>query len=244
MGSVEARTGKMEEHLPINVAEVGENLLGLDYLQESMAVLYFREMTMEVGGNLVVLQEDAIDAGECAVSIETHKAHTAPPPEVSHHCCLRKELEGDSLVSPVTQPSVSKEIAVGRTAVSLGTEDEHGIVAGLSSQIQVRPAGQVLGMGEGMQVARNPEGQFEDTQESSTGVPPHLQGLMQWSLVCLSGEQVNKVKEVLTQYATVISKGDHNLGWTSLVKHHIHTRNSRTVKLPPQRIVPAQRTEV
>ncbi|KAK8376506.1 hypothetical protein O3P69_009860 [Scylla paramamosain] len=58
-GPVEARieVGGPEEHLPIYVADVGESLLGFDFLQQSKAVLDFGEMTVEVGDNVVPLQE-------------------------------------------------------------------------------------------------------------------------------------------------------------------------------------------
>ncbi len=62
------------------MADVGENLLGLD----------FGEMTMEVGGNVVPLQEGCGDVWECEVSVETHKTHTAPLPKASHHCRLSR----------------------------------------------------------------------------------------------------------------------------------------------------------
>lgn len=198
-GPVDARVtvGGTEECLPVFVADVGENLLGLDYLQRSRAVLDFGDMTMAVGGNVVPLREGGGGAVECAVSVETHRAHAASPPEASHRCRLGKEKE--SLV----------------------------------------PDGC-----EGVQTNMDPVGLVEGTQESSTGVPPHLQDLLQRSSVCLSGEQVDEVGKVLTQYADVFSKGDHDLGRTSLVKHHIHTGDSRPVKLPPRRIAPARRLEV
>ena len=200
-GPVHARieVGGTEEHLPVYVADVGENLLGLDYLQRSRAVLDFGEMTMAVGGNVVPLQEGGGDVGERDVSCETHRVHTAPPPEASHRCRLGEEQEEESL----------------------------------------GPGGC-----EGVRTTVDQEGHFEDTLGSSTEVPSHLLDLLQRSSACLSREQVDEVRNVLTQYADVFSKGDHDLGRTSLVKHHIHTGDSRPVKLPPRRIAPARRLEV
>lgn len=54
--------GGTEEHIPICMADVGENLLGLDYSQQNKPVLDFGEMTMEVRGNVVPLQEGYGDA--------------------------------------------------------------------------------------------------------------------------------------------------------------------------------------
>lgn len=68
-GLLEARieAGGTEEHLPIYVDDVRLNLMGLDYLQQSKAVLDFGEMTMKVGGIVLFLQEGCGDARECAV---------------------------------------------------------------------------------------------------------------------------------------------------------------------------------
>ncbi|MPC32072.1 hypothetical protein E2C01_025375 [Portunus trituberculatus] len=149
-GPVYARieVGGMEERFPIYVADIGENLLGLDYLQRSRAVLDFRDMTMVVGGNVVPLQESGGDAVEREVSIETHRAHAAPSPEANHHCRLGEEQEEESL----------------------------------------RP-----GECEAVQTTMDPEGHSEETQGSSTGVPPHLRELLQESSACLSREQVDEL---------------------------------------------------
>ncbi|MPC49769.1 hypothetical protein E2C01_043583 [Portunus trituberculatus] len=100
-GPVYARieVGSTEERLLVYVADVGENLLGLDYLQRSRAMLDFGKMTMAVGGNVVPLQESGGDAVEREVSIENHQAHTAPSPEASHCCRLGEEQEEESLRS-------------------------------------------------------------------------------------------------------------------------------------------------
>lgn len=88
---------------------------------------------------------------------------------------------------------------VGMTAASLGTEDANGVVDNLSSETQVAQADQVPGACEGVQKAGGPEGNFEGIQESSTGVLPHLQDLLQRSSVCLTKDQANEVEEVLVQ---------------------------------------------
>lgn len=53
---------------------------------------------------------------------------------------------------------------------------------------------EALGVCEGVQVARGPEGHFEGLRENSTVVPPHLQDLWQRSTAYLSREQGNEVK--------------------------------------------------
>lgn len=133
---------------------------------------------------------------------------------------------------------------MSRSATSPDTEDPHGVITSLYSDTRVRPVDQVQNRGEFVRKAEGLERRFEGRQESSIDVPPHLQDLMQRSAVYLSWEQINEVKEVLTQYADVFSKGDHDLSRTSLVKHQIHTGDSRPVKLPPRRIAPARRVEV
>lgn len=126
---------------------------------------------------------------ECAGSVETHNARTAPLPEASHRCRLGKELDGEG---PVTQPFVS-ETEMRRPSADTGTVNAHGAVANLSSETRVKPAGQALGVCERVQVARGPEGHLVGLLENSINVPPHLQDLWQRSSACLSREQGNEV---------------------------------------------------
>ena len=51
----------------------------------------------------------------------------------------------------------------------------------------------------------------------------------------LSKVQKQKVWNLLLKYRTIISVGDHDIGRTDLVEHHIDTGNSRLIRQPLRR---------
>ncbi|ROT65408.1 hypothetical protein C7M84_016621 [Penaeus vannamei] len=75
-------------------------------------------------------------------------------------------------------------------------------------------------------------------------IPSHLEDLVQRSIKHLTSEQARKVRRLLNQYADVFSQGDMDLGRTSMVKHHIYTRDTPPIKQPHRRVPPAKREEM
>ena len=63
-------------------------------------------------------------------------------------------------------------------------------------------------------------------------------------LVYLDAGEKQKLKEFLTSYADVFSFGDHGLGCTNMVKHHIDTGTYHPTKQAPQRMAPHSRQEM
>ena len=75
-------------------------------------------------------------------------------------------------------------------------------------------------------------------------LPPHLEDLASRSATHLSEEQAKKMRQTLAQYVDVFSKGDMDLGCTSLVKHSIFTRDHPPIKQPTRRVAGAKREEM
>lgn len=75
-------------------------------------------------------------------------------------------------------------------------------------------------------------------------LPPYLEDLAQRSTTHLSQEQTKKVRQTLAQYTDVFSRGDMDLGRTSLVKHSIFTGDRPPIKQPPRRVSVAKREEM
>ena len=57
----------------------------------------------------------------------------------------------------------------------------------------------------------------------------------------LGQEESTQLYKLLDEYQDVCSKGDHDLGKTTLVEHHINTEDARPIRQPLRRINPAQR---
>ena len=81
-------------------------------------------------------------------------------------------------------------------------------------------------------------------EEKEEDLPEYLKDLVARSTTKLTADQVDKVRKLLTHYADVFSSGDLDLGRTSLVQHHIYTRDSPHIKQPPRRVPPAKREEM
>ena len=66
-------------------------------------------------------------------------------------------------------------------------------------------------------------------------LPEHLQGLLERSMKGLSKDKANQVKDLLIQYQDIFSKGGHDLGCFTEIKHVIDTGEERPVKQPMRR---------
>ena len=66
--------------------------------------------------------------------------------------------------------------------------------------------------------------------ESHQQLPEHLQGLLERSMKGLSKDKANQVKDLLIQYQHIFSKGGHDLGCFTEIKHVIDTGEERPVK--------------
>ena len=68
--------------------------------------------------------------------------------------------------------------------------------------------------------------------ESHQQLPEHLQGLLERSTKGLNRDKANQVKGLLIQYQDIFSKGGHDLGCFTEIKHVIDTGEERPVKQP------------
>lgn len=228
-----------EERMPVYVADVGENLLGLDYLQRAEAVLDFGKQTLEAGGSVVPLGEG--HGGARVSALENNQMPLSS--EAGLRCHLSKEIEMEGRVGSRVQLPL-QGVGAHRTLSPPRAREVHDVVTSASIKACMVPVGCAPDECEEVVQAGSPEGQGETLQESSTEVPPFLRDLQQRSTACLTEQQAVRVERLLVDYADVFSQGDHDLGRTSLVKHHIHTGNCAPIKEPPRRIAPARRDEV
>ena len=79
--------------------------------------------------------------------------------------------------------------------------------------------------------------------EAGNEVPMHLVDLLERSCQHLSGEQSQRVWELLLRNQDVFSKGDLDLGRTDLVRHSINTGDHRPIKQPYRRLSVWQQQE-
>lgn len=126
----------------------------------------------------------------------------------------------------------------------LATEEAF-VVDNLSNKLQLIPVGASLGTCKVVDRMKDAEVKPGGLPVVGKGVPPHLQESFQSSTVCLSvKEHTLQVGQLLTCYADVLSKRDHDLRKTNFIQHHIHTVDSWPIRQPPRKIAPAQRMEL
>ena len=65
---------------------------------------------------------------------------------------------------------------------------------------------------------------------SSNELPEHLQGLYQRSVKSLTPQEAGKLRTWLLEYQDTFSKGSHDLGCFSEIKHTINTGDKSPVK--------------
>ena len=229
------------ERVPVFVADIEENLLGLDYLRQVGAVLDLGEQTLVAGEEKVPLVEGR---GDDRVTV---CSSTLIPPcsETSIRVRLGRVTAGEALLSPHQETEMPEGVLVGHTLAPPGSKEAQVVVVNLAAEPRTVPEGLAIATCEEVERVTSPPEQRETPQGSSkVGVPPFLQDLWERSKVCLSREQAARVGQLLEEYADVFSRGDTDLGRTGLVKHRIHTGDAAPIKVPPRRIAPARRQEV
>ncbi|XP_063884686.1 uncharacterized protein LOC135113361 [Scylla paramamosain] len=133
---------------------------------------------------------------------------------------------------------------IGRTLVPPETKEAHVEVANLSSEPREAPDGALMDTCEVVQREDCMSVVPRDPWEGDMEVPSHQQDSWQRSITGLLEEQAREVGQLLSRYADVFSKRDHDLCCTVLGKHHINTGDARPIKTPPRRIAAARRIEM
>ena len=148
-----------------------ENLLGLDYLQRSKAVINLGTMSLAVKGSKIPLQGG--DGKTQIVAIQA--THILPLSEASLCCSLIRKMEGEGLVNPTPHQLLPKEIVVGQTLV-LPHIQTQCMIANLSMEPRLVAAGamqdtcQVV---ERMRGGNSNDSSLEDVTESNaSGLVP------------------------------------------------------------------------
>lgn len=241
-GPVVARVGVggAEERLPVYAADLDEEgLLGFDYLVQTGACIDFGRKRMRVHGQEVPWLPEV----GCAEVVTAERLHLAPRTERRVQCRLSRVMhDAEGIVEPSENLHLTDGVAVGRSLVGAGEELVTVLVANFSDEARRLPAGARLGTCEEVERTEQPS---KSASTPAEGVlPDFLEDLALRGSANLTESQAERVRHTLTQYSDVFSRGDLDLGRTSLVKHSINTGTSAPIKCPPRRIAPARREEM
>ena len=230
-GPVEAQieVGGKEMQLPVYVADLEEPcLLGLDYLTKGRACIDFGKGTLRVHDTEVpLLTEDA-----CPQVAIARSAGLASGNKTRGEKQQRREVSGRG--GQVEPADGVPRLPGGRTAGSVAPP---AATTGWAARSMAQSA---TASGRTARSAMQPAERDGDGRR----VPEHLREMLQKSTERLSTEQAVQLQRMLCVYADVFSKGDTDLGCTSLVQHRIDTSGSHPIKHAPRRIPPARRQEM
>ena len=223
---MEVRIGDRCESVEVYVAPLSDNLLGINFLQKTGAVIDFRRLQLIINGE----QIDCRTRNDRPLySRLVTRSETRIPAE---HEMIIEVCTADSRRGAV----------VDATSTVIPMK-----VMNLEPHEQVLKAGTVLArlIPLAEEDVVNAQSATAIEQEGSEGeFPEHLRDLLEQCTTELNSDERDFVIEMLIQYQDVFSKGEFDLGRTKLVKHSIDTRDARPIRQPLRRSSPEQRAEV
>ena len=245
---MEVQVGQCTLSVEVYVAQISDNLLGMNFLRACGAKIDFGALQLVIDSERIDCRTK--DNKPLYLKLLTETEIRIPAEhEMVIPVCLADSRKGGKvcLVEP-TEKVIDDELMVARV-----------VVDGTSDVIPVRimnlgPKEKVLK--EGTVVARLFRLCEEDVEEECTervsrcaetesaGMPDHLRELFEQSIVNLDSAESEGVKELFVEYQDVFSQGEFDIGRTKLVKHRIDTQDARPIRQPLRRQSPVQRAEV
>ena len=220
------------------VADILEPLIiGIDFLCHFKAVMDFDKCSLTLGNSLLRLSKFQTNEGKVYSSCQvvTQERLEIPP-----NCVLRATagltdtLSGDVVISSTghNKGALLPNILVkSRETVPIqlvnDTDDTIVLQRGHIVGNAVECDGVLLDPKES--IARNEE------SVTKTSLPEHLEGLWKRSGKSLNKQETQEVYSLLSEFQDIFSKGSHDLGCFTEIKHSINTGNEKPVKHPMRR---------
>ncbi len=244
--------GDFKTCIPIYVAPVSDSLLGLNYLRKVNAKIDFDRLQLVINGSRidcttrdnkplytkVVIECDMIVPGE----------HEMMVPCTLVNDRIKAKL---GLLQPIDQGMlIQSGILVARGVVHSNCVTIPVKVMNTGENERLIKKGTVLAK---MFPLQEDEVRIVNTAQVSEQsnicvennvVPDHLCDLMERCSKGLENEEVTEVVKLLSEYEDVFSKGEFDIGRTSLIKHKIDTPGAHPIRQPLRRSSPEQRAEV
>ena len=218
---------------------VDEILLGLTFLEESQCVWHFADRSIQIKGReysllahkltgsirRITLQENTTVGPRCQQTVMAQTVYRTLTPSSSEWA---------------TKPfEVAPGLRMARTMVA-DSPSNVGLQVINTNDHEVRlPKGMSLGqLEEVVPVAAEQHGAGNDGDYS------HVYSVIDGIDTAVYTEQRAELEQLLKKHHDVFSKGDHDLGCATAVKHHIDTGNSRPVRQSLRRQPPHYVAEI
>jgi len=226
--------------VPCLVSEhVDEILLGLTFLEENRCVWHFGDRSIQIGG--------------CEYSLFSHKVTWS---------VRRVTLQDDTTVAPRCQQTVmaqtvyrtlassTSEWATKPFEVAPGVRLARTMVADSPSNVRMQVVNtndEEVRLPKGLSLGNLEEVVHIDAKEDNgeqDGDYSHIDSLISGTDESLPTEQRGALEQLLIKYSNVFSKGDHDLGCATAVKHRIDTGSSRPIRQSLRRQPPHYVAEI
>ena len=245
---MEVKIGSCCESVEVYVAPLSDNLLGINFLQKTGAVIDFRRLQLIINGEQIDCRTR--DDRPLYSRLVTRSETRIPAEhEMIIEVCTADSRRGGSvcLAEPVGKVLGDNGLMIARAVVDANSTVIPMKIMNLEPHEQVLKAGTVLArlIPLAEEDVVNARSATATEQEGSEGeFPEHLRDLLEQCTTELNSDERDFVIEMLIQYQDVFSKGEFDLGRTKLVKHSIDTRDARPIRQPLRRSSPEQRAEV
>ena len=211
------------------VAPISEPLIiGLDFMCHFGATLDFQKGIFKIQDTRISLKEFITEDGQeytsCKVLLEK-KVSIPPETVINTHARLDGCLQGDIAISSSGQNR-------GALLPNLLVKADETVPVQLvndTDSVIVLKCGHVLGNAIECDVLVVKE-ELTSDEHATSELPEHLIGLYQRSQKALTKEQSHKMKQLLTEYQDIFSKGSHDLGCFTEIRHSIDTGTERPIK--------------
>ena len=227
------------------VSRISEDvILGMPFLAAHQCTIDFGRPTVVVDGRPIECTDRHGRKLTCTVQI-VRETTIPPKAEMTLQCRVAaRECSPVGLIEGKTDNLL--------LATSLNCPDPDGRVVvrcinPASQPLKVK-AGTTIGVYtavEGTDISTDSKQTRETAMRQEVDVPEHLRELYdQAKRNCDTIEQEEKLCGLLAQYQDVFSKGDGDMGHTSLVEHSIPvTEGTRPIRQPPHRLGPEKEAE-
>lgn len=241
------QVGECNIKMPVYVAPVSDNLLGLNFLRKVCAQVDLDRLQLVIGDQRIDCRSRdnkplyARVVAACDIRV---------PGE--HEIVVLANVSGEwvgsklGVLVPVNRGElIESNILVARGVVNAMSVNVPVRLMNLGEREKVIRRGTVLAK---MFPVQEDEIQIlhvtEESIELESGIPEHLLDMIERCCGELEESEVEKVVSLLTEYQDVFSTGEFDIGHTDLIRHSIDTQGAHPIRQRLRRSSPEQRTEV
>ena len=215
------------------VADIVEPLIiGIDFLCHFKAVMDFDKCSLTLDNSLLRLSMFQTDDGKVYSSCQMVAKERL---EIPSNCVLRSTamltdiLPGDVVISSARD---NKGLLLPNMLVKSEEIVPIQLVNDTGDTI-VLQCGHILGYAvECDGVLSDQKEPFTSTESKKLTFPDHLEGLLKCSIKSLNEQEAQEVRSLLLNFQDIFSKGSHDLGCFTEIKHSINTGEEKPVKHP------------